>query len=190
MKIKDANIREALHSYLNDVHEHETDTKIVDEMGVLHGQSRIDVAVINGILHGYEIKSESDTLTRLPRQIKDYNLIFDRMTIVVQKNYLNEVRNLIPKWWGIILVSKKNDSLILKQVRKGRLNKDVDPYSLTHLLWKDEALDLLKKEGLHKGYVSKPRNVLYSRICSTIEVKEIKRSINLKLKSRENWKVL
>ena len=188
-KLKDIDIREALISELLSKHFDDRDTKIVNEMGVLHGQSRVDVAVINGILHGYEIKSESDTLNRLPSQIQDYSQVFDRMTIVVQRNYLDKVRSIIPKWWGIILVTRDAQGQIkLREVRKGRINNSVNPYSLTHLLWRNEALEILKEKGLQRGYLSKPRHDLYKKICSSITLEEIKLIVNQRLKLRENWK--
>jgi hypothetical protein len=48
---------------------------MLDEFGLEHGEVRVDVAVINGELHGYEIKSERDTLERLPRQVKAYSAV-------------------------------------------------------------------------------------------------------------------
>jgi hypothetical protein len=83
-KLRDNDIREALLRELYSRYSNDSNTRIVNEMGVLHGQSRVDVGVINGILHGYEIKSESDNLLRLPSQINDYCKVFDRMTMVVQ----------------------------------------------------------------------------------------------------------
>jgi len=186
--LKDNDIREVLLDELYKMHSDEVGTKIVNEMGVLHGQSRIDVAVINGILHGYEIKSESDNLLRLPSQVKDYNLVFDRMSIVVQRNYLEEVRQIIPKWWGIILVTKNKQNINLRTLRKGRTNPTVDPVALSSLLWKDEALDVLKNRGLQRGYLSKPRKIIYQKIADSFSVEEIKHFVNEQLKSREDWK--
>ncbi|MBP0726860.1 sce7726 family protein [Bacillus sp. RG28] len=187
-KLKDNDIREILISELYSKYINDTNTKIVNEMGVLHGHSRVDVAVINGILHGYEIKSESDTLNRLPSQINDYCKVFDRMTIVVQRNYLDKTKEIIPKWWGVILVTKNGGKLNLRQLRKGRLNPNIDPYALTHLLWREEALNILKEKDLHKGYLSKPRNIIYKRICEVFTTDELKFKVNQLLKHREGWK--
>jgi hypothetical protein len=188
-KLRDSDLREVLLSNLFAQYSDDTNTKIINEMGVLHGQSRIDIAVINGILHGYEIKSESDTLARLPGQIEDYNRVFDRMTIVVQKNYLDIVRKTIPKWWGIVLVTKNKNGIFMREIRKGKLNKNVDPMSLSHLLWRNEALEILKERGLQKGYLSKPRLELYEKICTSVSLEEIKFMVNQRLKLRENWRV-
>lgn len=187
-KLRDNDIRQVLLSELYSRYSNEIETKIINEMGVLHGQSRVDVAVINGILHGYEIKSESDNLLRLPNQVKDYSKVFDRMTIVVQRNYLDQVREIIPKWWGIILVTKYKSEINLREIRKGRLNSALDPIALSHLLWREEALDILKEKSLHKGYLSKPRNVLYQKICDSLSIDEIKFMVNRQLKERVGWR--
>jgi len=189
IKLKDSDIREILIKELESQYSKDSSTKIVHEMGILHGQSRVDVAVINGVLHGYEIKSESDTLVRLPTQMVDYNKVFDRMTIVVQRNYLNKVRDIVPNWWGITLVTRYRGELHLRVLRKGKLNPNVDPFSLSHLLWRGEALDILKERGLQRGYLSKPRDEIYKKICSSITLSEIKLMVNQQLKRRESWKV-
>ncbi|MFE8063797.1 sce7726 family protein [Priestia aryabhattai] len=189
IKLKDSDIRELLIKELENKYSKDSSTKIVHEMGILHGQTRVDVAVINGVLHGYEIKSESDTLVRLPTQMVDYNKVFDRMTIVVQRNYLNKVRDIIPSWWGITLVTRYRGELHLRILRKGKLNPNVDPFSLSHLLWRREALDILKERGLQRGYLSKPRDEIYRKICSSITLNEIKLIVNQQLKRRESWKV-
>lgn len=186
--LKDNDIRNILLLELNKRHSTEEDIKIVNEMGIIHGQSRIDVAVIDGILHGYEIKSESDTLLRLSNQIRDYNKVFDRMTIVVQRNYLEKVRSMIPKWWGIMLVTRSKEEIRIREIRKGRVNPEVDPFALSHLLWRDEALHILKERGLQKGYLSKPRDILYKRICESLSIEEIKFTVNQQLKQRTGWK--
>ncbi|MGE7795005.1 sce7726 family protein [Lysinibacillus fusiformis] len=187
-KLKDQDIRDILDRKLNLKHRGE-DVRIVHELGVLHGQSRVDIAVVNGILHGYEIKSESDNLLRLPNQIIDYNKVFDRMTIVVQRKYLAEVKEIIPKWWGILLVTTYKGENHLREIRKGRLNPNVDSLSLSMLLWKNEALQCLKDRGLQKGYLSKPREVLYQHISDSLPLPEIKEIVNHKLKTRDNWRV-
>ncbi|MEK5389658.1 sce7726 family protein [Margalitia sp. FSL K6-0131] len=187
-KLKDKDIREVLIQKLHDYYTFDSDTRIVNEMGILHGQSRVDIAVINGILHGFEIKSESDTLERLPSQMEDYNRVFDRMTIVIQRQHLNEARNIIPKWWGVWLVTKYRGELHIREIRKGKFNRNVDPDSLSHLLWRNEAIEILKEKGLHKGFLSKPRYLLYQRLANNINITELKIMINERLKQREGWK--
>ena len=56
-------------------------------MGVWSGTVRIDVAVLNGEMCGYEIKSDRDTLERLPFQIEIYSKEFDKLTLVVGRRH-------------------------------------------------------------------------------------------------------
>ncbi len=55
-------------------------TRIVEEMGVWSRFVRIDIAVINGKLHGFDLMSARDTLDRLPKQAAFYNQVSDRVT--------------------------------------------------------------------------------------------------------------
>ena len=63
-------------------------TLIVEELGIRQGAARVDVAVVNGSLHGYEIKSARDTLERLPKQSELYSSVFDTITLVTAENHL------------------------------------------------------------------------------------------------------
>src|SRR5713226_6200533 len=78
--MKDSQIRDALKSDLLARYSQDPDTVIIDELGLRHGASRIDVVVVNGNLHGFELKSDRDTLKRLPRQTGIYNSILDFVT--------------------------------------------------------------------------------------------------------------
>ena len=57
------------------LHPWDSNTRIVEELGLCQGVARVDLAVVNGTIHGYEIKSERDTLTRLSGQAEIYNHI-------------------------------------------------------------------------------------------------------------------
>lgn len=189
-KLKDNDIREVLLKYLNSRYADDGNTRIINEMGVLHGQSRVDVAVVNGILHGFEIKSESDTLLRLPGQKEDYNQVFDRMHIVTQRKHLKEIRSIVPKWWGIILVTKgANNILNLKEIRKGGTNLSTNSIAICNLLWRDEAISILKERGLHTGFLSKPKKVIYQRLSENISQDDLKVLVSEKLRMRESWLV-
>jgi hypothetical protein len=49
--------------------------RVVDELELVRGEVRIDVAVIGDIMHGYEIKSAKDNLLRLPNQQLHYGKV-------------------------------------------------------------------------------------------------------------------
>ncbi|MCL5289695.1 MAG: sce7726 family protein [Firmicutes bacterium] len=164
MKTRDRDVRQKLHEVLSREFLCDDDTIIIDELGLCQGEARIDIAVINGSLHGYEIKSDSDTLERLPRQVDIYNKVLDYITIVTGKNHIDKINDLVPSWWGIQQVEKvSKDKVNMQTIREPGINPEVDPYSLAQLLWKEEALELLTIFGMEKGYISKSRKVIWKR---------------------------
>ena len=59
--MRDVDIRRALRTRVRDSDDMK-EALVVDELGLCQGRARIDLAVVNSSLHGYEIKSERDTL--------------------------------------------------------------------------------------------------------------------------------
>ena len=86
--MRDRDVRKALHHKVLKEHHGDTNTLVLDELGLRHGVARVDVAVVNGYLHGFEIKSDSDTLDRLPSQVTIYNAVLDRATLVVGEKHI------------------------------------------------------------------------------------------------------
>jgi hypothetical protein len=115
--MRDSDVRVAVRTWLRA--QYADDSRIVEEMGVWSGSVRIDLAVINGELHGFELKSERDTLARLADQAELYNQVFDRMTLVTAKRHLDKASSQIPSWWGITTAHfESTDSVALKLVKK------------------------------------------------------------------------
>lgn len=154
--MKDADVRAAIKRRLSTQHGDDPSTRIVEEMGVWSGAVRIDIAVINGELNGFELKSDSDTLERLPNQIEIYGKVFDRVTLVVGGKHYEKALSRIPPWWGCMLATMKNGSVKLTSKRRANRNPHPDPAILVQLVWKDEAIAILEKHGLAKGWRSRP----------------------------------
>ncbi len=187
--MNDARIRQALHSRVIRHHHRSQNTLVIDELGLYHGQSRIDIAVINGKLSGYEIKSESDNLSRLPAQANYYNSIFGKLTLVVANKFLQQSLDIIPDWWGVIVAKRgTRDGIHLERVRPDSRNNNVDPYSLAMLLWRNEVIKLLQSVGYTGQQLRQPRKRLYSHLVDALNPAEIQSIVCVALKSRENWR--
>lgn len=189
MKIYDSDIRKLLYKGFTNKNEFTSDlsTIFINEMDILFGASRIDIAVINGKIHGYEIKSERDNLERLPSQVEYYNKVFDTMTIVVGENHLSEVFKVIPNWWGVYYVSKEETDPCLIKLRDSSENNNTDILSQAQLLWRKELLELLNVNNITKGTKSKNRFALCNLVINHISEIDIKQFIMQKLKSRVDW---
>lgn len=185
--MRDLDIRKVLHSHLDREYESIKDTVIVDELSLCSGLSRIDIAVINGVIHGYEIKSEEDTLTRLPIQMNNYNKSLEKISIATNKNHLNKIMQYVPEWWGIILL-EDNNGIELNEIRKAEKNPIVEGISLLHLLWKEELISVAQKYNLK---INKSGNKIKMRekISDALDLETISNEIRDYLKSRQNWKI-
>ncbi|WP_272683598.1 sce7726 family protein [Providencia sp. PROV141] len=188
--MKDQDVRAAVHNKLLKNTHLDPDCLVIDEFSISLGASRADITVINGIMHGYELKSESDSLERLPTQIKHYSSVMDKVTLVVAEKHLSGALKLIPNWWGIKTVTVGPKGAIhIKHMRSEKLNHQHDSLILAQLLWKMECLEILERWGFSKGYKSKPRFELWNVVAEKIPVPDLKHEIRAALKKRVGWKI-
>lgn len=187
--MRDVDIRAQLRADLEGRFAHDPETLIVDELGVDEGSFRIDVAIVNGALHGYEIKSERDTLTRLPAQAGAYRGVFDQLTAIAAERHVDRVAALVPAWWGIVVPVRRDDAIDLETRREPRTNPHVDPRALAALLWRDEAIAALERRQLATGLRSKPRRQLWDVLAAELELDELRRLVRDQLRARPAWRV-
>lgn len=185
----DLNIRSALKRDLINYHTQDKKVRIIEELGIQHGTARIDIAVIKGIMHGYEIKSDKDTLQRLPEQIEIFNSVFDKITLVVGKTHLFQAINMVPEWWGIIVAKiNDNNSVIFNTIRKEEFNINQNSISIARLLWRDEALKILEKNKEVDGFNSKPRNLIYKKLADLLDKKTLSKEVRETIFLRTDWR--
>lgn len=186
--MRDQDIRQALHASELNAHRGEPDTLVLDELGICQGDFRVDIAVVNGSLHGIEIKSNRDTLSRLPAQAEAYSRVFDSMCIVAGCTHVNRVSQLVPDWWGIRVAESARDGVTFHYVRQGEQNQGVDPAALVQLLWRDETLALLNVHGGARGLRGKSRDVLWSALSDRMSHDDLRRAVRQQLKARQGWR--
>lgn len=183
--MRDFDVRFALRSYLDHLHQGDADTRVVEEMGIWAHSVRIDVAVINGELQGFELKSAKDTLERLPYQAELYNKVFDRVTLVVADRHAKKAISLIPNWWGISEAKDGNSGVTLKYLRQPRINPRLCPLHVARLLWKSEALCIMQRYGLAKGFKSKPIDLIAHQLAESLPTDVLRREVRSALKVRK-----
>jgi len=188
--LRDTDIRPALCSHILDRLADVDDTAILEELGICRGQVRADLAVVNGQLHGYEIKSDRDTSRRLAGQADSYSKVFDRATLVVGEQLIAEALAAVPDWWGILQLRPSTTGLLFKTIRRARSNPRRDPRSLVEFLWLADAIALLEQRGVARGARGKPRRFVWDRICEHFDVDEIAAAVRNQLKARAGQQVL
>lgn len=186
--MRDFDVRLALRSRLLEEHAADLDdTLLVDELG-LCGEARVDVAVVNGALTGYELKSARDRLDRLPNQVATYGRVLDYAYLVVADAHLVRARQMLPSWWGILVACGEPGRVVINHQRKARRNPSVDAASLAQLLWRDEALAVLTHYGLDAGLRGKARHVLWNKLAAELELDQLRNEVRDCLRARRGWR--
>jgi hypothetical protein len=187
--VDDRQLRDALKRKLSAAHAEDLQARIIDELGLQHGISRIDVAVVNGRLDGYEIKSDRDTLNRLPAQMAVYNSVLDRITLVAGSRHIEKSLRLTPEWWGIKLAELgPRGGIRFQTVRSAKNNPCVDAISVARLLWRDEAIRLLEHLGEVRGVAKKPRAQLYALLADVAPIDLLRSHVRECLKRRTAYR--
>lgn len=183
---READLRRLVRGHLAELHGGDPDTVVCDEFAVCRGQARIDLAVVNGTLSGYELKSAVDSLYRLPGQVGHYNCVFDSITVVVAPSHVKHVYDYLPDWYGIWIAEPGARSEIVK-VRASGINPAQCPRSLAQLLWRDEMLFVLQERGLDSGMLRKPRRDLISALCDRVTVAELGTIVRDQIRRRQRY---
>jgi len=183
----DRQIRSALHTNL--AAEHAQDgSLILDELGIYGGATRVDVAVINGRFGGYEIKSDRDTLERLPTQAELYGRVFDTMSLVAGPRHIDRAVDLLPAWWGVVLAAPGEDGgALLETIRTPQENRGQDPQTLAWCLWRAELAAVLSEHG-YRVMSRHSRPHLVRMAAELFSLDHLRRIVRETVKARGDWR--
>lgn len=123
--------------------------RIIDEFVIRNSRADIVVVKEDG-LTGYEIKGDTDSYARLPLQIKEYSVHFQKNYLVVGESHKKSAEKHVPEFWGIICVSKKKKSLKTEVIREAGKNPRYSFKKQFALLWRKELVNILAANGLKK----------------------------------------
>ncbi len=145
--VRDLDLRLALSALIEDKYRGQEHVLVpeVDISVTLPG--RIDAILVADRICGFEIKSDVDSLRRLPRQVQIYGPALERATLVVGDRYAQSVVDILPSWWAIWTVRQNRGGLRLVTRRRGRLNPDVQPYVVASFIPRDTLVSFLREQG-------------------------------------------
>ena len=187
--MREVDVRKAVHAKVLRAHRGDPDTLVIDELGLCQGDARVDIAVVNGFLAGFEIKSQQDTLERLPHQVEVYGRVLDRVTLVSAERHLDHAMHVIPDWWGVKVAKMgPRGAVALRTQRRPRLNPALISSEILQLLWREEAIALLEELGRARGLRSKPRAVLYDHLDDLLSLDQVRDHVRAALKARQGWR--
>jgi hypothetical protein len=179
-KLRDADIRQPFEDWLWSEHACYPDTGIIHEFKMPRPSARADIAVVNGKLAGFEIKSDRDNLSRLPRQIAAFSRIFDVVSVVSTNRHIGKLVGMTPPWWGII----KMESGRFVQFRAPTANPSLDVEALLYTLNRSELICILASFDRSSGMRSKRIDQMVEAVQSRITPGAIAEAVRNQLKAR------
>ncbi|ELO1026043.1 TPA: sce7726 family protein [Pseudomonas aeruginosa] len=118
---------------------------VFNEMNLAGKVRRLDLAyVTNNEMVAIEIKSERDSLFRLPGQLDEYSKYFDRIVVVAASKFVSQIISMVDSSVEIFEVSQEG----LKVCRRGKKVASVKKESYVELMTKREVLILAKMVGI------------------------------------------
>jgi hypothetical protein len=185
----DRQLRTAVKQKMLRSHSQARDTRIIDELGLQHGASRVDLALVNGRIHGFELKSDRDTLARLGGQMEVYNSVLDRVTLVVVPRHCEAARRIVPDWWGIKVADLgKCGGIHFHSLRKALDNSGLVPLCIAQLLWREEAMTLLTRLGAAEGMARQRRESVFARVAEVAPLQILREHVRTCLRMRRAWR--
>lgn len=164
------------------------ETLVRRELGICVGAGRVDVAAVNGCLTGCEVKSARDGLGRLAGQVEMYGRVLDYAILAIERARPGLLLTRLPSWWGVWhVVRTANGKIHLEVLRTATRNPAVEPLAVAQLLWRDEALEILRERGLHRGLASATRWRLWETLALELPIDELGNVVRNRLKARRDW---
>lgn len=183
--MRDADVRATLRTELPGWYPEEPGLMVVEELGLHGGVVRVDMVAAGTWLHAYEIKSDRDTLERLPAQAAGYSDAFDTVTLVVGEHHHVPARRLVPSWWGVVVAVPVRPGLVrCYPDRPAAPSPRIRPLAMASLLWRDEGLALLRAYEADQGLEGMPRSFVHFRLTTVFRLDELRRLISAVLRSR------
>jgi hypothetical protein len=174
---------------------HNGSKNIVHEVGVVRSNiSRIDVLDFTNEIHGYEIKTAVDSVSRLPQQVIWYGKVLDRITLVAATKHLKKALTIIPSYWGVQEIVEIDGFFSINKIKEAEPNPEQDKMYYASLLWADELKEILKKRGFLRGLNNRAHWNMANRLSSLMSIDQMRsivcdtmRARNGKNKRNDGW---
>lgn len=123
------------------------DGVVINELPVANWSRRADLAVANGKLQAFEIKSDFDTLRRLDGQIALFATRFDKVVLVTTSRFISSALERLPQFVEIWEAARRGSEVALRVVRRGQVREVKSRHILSSYLQKSEVASFLRSNG-------------------------------------------
>lgn len=184
-------IRIALRSWVQNKFELKQDDILINELGFWNKDPestvdcsfRADLALANGRLVGFEIKSQKDSLKRWLSQMTAYSNVFDEIWLCSHGKHLHRALEITEKHIGVLVV---DDSGSITVVRYATENTKLNFYDLSGLLWKDELLNFASLNNVIEIKSRMTKNEIRDVLSKQSNLAQLKPYVLQKLKERKS----
>lgn len=129
------------------------------------GCARADLVLLNGKASAFEVKSDLDSLARLPSQIREYQKVFPLNWVVTNNDHARRVLEDTPTEIGVLILTPRGQ---LSTLRKATSTLDkIDPLVAISSLRVNEAISLLNLAGINLE--SSPNTRIWKQIRGKVE---------------------
>jgi hypothetical protein len=181
----DAHVRARLLRYLD-----ARGYRPLTEVALAYNRTRIDVIGMDprGVLCGFEIKSEADTLRRLNMQARRYRRYFEKLYLVGAEGHLEDAMKVLPHYWGIWGVRAHASGIhIIRRTppsRSPRANRHQKAAPLAALMRKQELIVALGTIASDSTLDRLNRTQLAALCAERLSIREIERHLFESLHAR------
>lgn len=149
--------------------------------------SRADLCRINHKSIAYEIKTEVDSLNRLPKQVEDYSKLFEYVYVILNQKHFEKARNMLPSHVGIINYRLDVGNCIFSNKKKAIKSPFLDSNAQIRNLSSNDMMLILKKHNVKDIPIKKSErvNLLLTKFNNN-QINSLFKSA-VKLKYQEQW---
>lgn len=124
------------------------DTAIISELTIGKWSNRADLALCNGRLAAFEIKTREDSLARLDAQLAAYSTCFDEVSVVAASRHMNAVISRAPEHVGVYELQRTSEGPKVTLFRRPLRSPEVCGPKLAELLPVQALAKLLRETGV------------------------------------------
>ncbi|WP_133248131.1 sce7726 family protein [Comamonas sp. JNW] len=155
----------------------------LEEVHVCNSNAIADVVAVYKKMHCYEIKGETDSITRIARQASFYDQAFSLISLVTTENHLKRAEIIIPNHWGIILAKESGGAVSLRNIRGASKNSLYRPEIALLSLWRSELIQFANVDNISLGKMN--RQKIAELIASNASINVINQGLGRALAARE-----
>ena len=154
------------------------DSVLISELALENFSRRADIVLINDDINIFEIKSESDNISRLSGQIETFTRYCDKMHVVTASCHLEKIIISTP---NNVAVWEKDNNGHIKIIRQGFEVPLTNKEQILKLVNVKELQQILKENKIKYGNLNREKMVA---LATDLSIQTLRESVMQKLKTR------